>query len=71
MSLLHDPVELTEAYLAVVDAVDREARAEALEISGGREGSIHAFWMCKRVILAAHGVEWRSPQAMNPNVLFD
>lgn len=66
--LNHDPVEMTEGYLALVDAA--EAYAEQNRTFHGL-GSCHEVWQLKRDFLLRHGIRWRSPAELNPGVHFD
>lgn len=66
--LKHDPVEMTEEYLAVIDEVE-ELVEKNREYSGF--GSCHHLWSLKTQYLAQRGIRWRSPAVMNPRVLFD
>ena len=67
-NLKHDPVEMTEEYLAVIDEVDGK-------IEKNREyrgfGSCHHVWALKTDYLAEKGIKWRSPDVLNPRVRFD
>ena len=67
-NLKHDPVEMTEEYLAVIDEVDEK-------IEKNREyrgfGSCHHVWSLKTDYLAEKGITWRSPDLLNPRVRFD
>ncbi len=67
-NLRHDPVEMTEEYLAVIDEVDEK-------IEKNREyrgfGSCHHVWSLKTDYLAEKGITWRSPDVLNPRVRFD
>ena len=67
-NLKHDPVEMTEEYLAVIDEVDEK-------IEKNREyrgfGSCHHVWSLKTDYLAEKGIRWRSPDILNPRVRFD
>ena len=67
-NLNHDPVEMTEEYLAVIDEVDEK-------IEKNREyrgfGSCHHVWSLKTDYLAEKGIEWKSPVVLNPRVRFD
>ena len=67
-NLKHDPVEMTEEYLAVIDEVDEK-------IEKNREyrgfGSCHHVWSLKTDYLAEKGIEWKSPVVLNPRVRFD
>lgn len=60
-----DPVELTEAYLAVIDEVEEK-------IESNRQTDVcFEAWQLKEEYLAAHGIKWRSPAVLNPRVRFD
>ena len=67
-NLKHDPVEMTEEYLAVIDEVDEK-------IEKNREyrgfGSCHHVWALKTDYLAEKGIKWSSPDVLNPRVRFD
>ena len=67
-NLRHDPVEMTEEYLAVIDEVDEK-------IEKNREyrgfGSCHHVWSLKTDYLAEKGITWHSPDVLNPRVRFD
>ena len=67
-NLKHDPVEMTEEYLAVIDEVDEK-------IEKNREyrgfGSCHHVWRLKTDYLAEKGITWHSPVVLNPRVRFD
>lgn len=65
-SIKHDPIELSEEYLSVIDEVERrmdEAGADKM----------HTFERIdlKKRLLSEYGVFWRSEIIMNPNVHFD
>ena len=67
-NLKHDPVEMTEEYLAVIDEVDEK-------IEKNREyrgfGSCYHVWSLKTDCLAEKGIAWRSPAQLNPRFRFD
>ena len=67
-NLKHDPVEMTEEYLAVIDEVDEK-------IEKNREyrgfGSCHHVWSLKTDYLAEKGITWHSPIILNPRSKFD
>ena len=67
-NLKHDPVEMTEEYLAVIDEIDEK-------IEKNREyrgfGSCHHVWSLKTDYLAEKGIVWKSPVVLNPRVRFD
>ena len=67
-SLKHDPVEMTEEYLAVIDEV--EERVEKNRTTYGH-GSCHEVWSLKKAYLSEHGIAWHTPVQLNPRVHFD
>ncbi len=64
--LKHDPVELTEEYLSVIDEVEREMDTKEVKV-------LHHFSQAeiKKKLLRARGVTWRSVRELNPGVYFD
>ena len=68
--LRFDPVERTAEWEAVVEAVEEEVSRE-LEGEPWHMGYCYRYWSAKRDALARRGIEWRSPSAMNPGVMFD
>lgn len=68
--LKFDPVERTPEMEAVVEEVEREVDAELDDCPRGM-GFCFAYWHARRAALARRGIQWRSPGAMNPTVLFD
>lgn len=68
--LKSDPVEWTKEYEDVIDEVDREAYANLKDSPRGM-GFCFGYWAEKRNALARRGIEWCSPQQMNPGVMFD
>ena len=67
-NLRHDPVEMTEKYLAVIDEVEEKIEKNRTVYG---HGSCHEVWALKREYLAEHGIEWRSLAQLNPRVRFD
>ena len=67
-SLKHDPVEMSEEYLAVIDEV--EEKIEKNKTLSGR-GSYLEIWSLKREYLKEKGIDWKSPAMLNPRVRFD
>ena len=67
-NLKHDPVEMTEEYLAVIDEVDEKIEKNR-RIFGF--GSCHHVWSLKTDYLAEKGITWHSPAILNPGVRFD
>lgn len=69
--LKKDPVEWTAEYENAIDDVHRKAY-ENLSGHPHGMGFCFAFWIEKsRILLSEYNIEWKSPQQMNPNVLFD
>lgn len=64
--LKHDPVELTEQYLAVIDEVER--RMDTKEVQ-----KMHHFYRSELLqkLLREYGIEWKSMIELNPNMHFD
>ncbi len=64
--LKHDPIELTEAYLSVIDEVDRRMDTEEIK-------KMHFFQKNElfKELLKEYGIKWRPVTALNPNVHFD
>ena len=67
-NLKHDPVEMTEEYLAVIDEVDEKVEKNRQHHGFG---SCHHVWSLKTDYLAEKGIEWKSPVVLNPRVRFD
>lgn len=66
--LAHDPIEITDEYLAVIDEVE-------VLVEDNREfygfGSCHHVWELKKQYLAERGIAWHTPSELNPTVMFD
>lgn len=69
-TLAYDPVEDSEAYLAVIDEVERRLYEE-LKDEPRHMGFCFRYWSAKRDLLKEYGIEWHSPSTMNPGVMFD
>ena len=73
---LHDPVEMTTGYLAVIDEIEEK-------IDKNKKGKIyrrllypgagycHYVWGLKASYLREKGIIWRDPSSLNPNIRFD
>lgn len=56
---------MTDEYLAVIDEVERcIAETQTVDIC-------FEYWHLKAMFLWEHDILWRSPAALNPNVMFD
>ena len=67
-NLKHDPIEMSEEYLAVIDEVE-EKIDKSRSIFG--LGACHEIWMLKARYLREKGIDWKDPHILNPRVLFD
>ena len=66
-----DPVEWSAEYERVIDEANAKISELLKEYPRGM-GFCHTYWSAKaRVLREDYGIEWRSPSAMNPGVLFD
>ena len=61
----NDPVELTERYLAVIDAVEEKIDRTMTT------GICHEYWALKSMYLEELGIKWSSPAVLNPDIMFD
>lgn len=68
--LEYDPVEDSEAYLAVIDEVERRLYEEFKD-EPRNMGFCFGYWSAKEALLREYGIEWRSPSSMNPGVMFE
>ena len=68
--LKYDSVEDSEAYLSVIDEVERRLYEE-LKGEPRHMGFCFRYWSAKSELLAEYGIKWRSPRIMNPRVMFD
>ena len=65
-----DPVQATKKWEDVINEVEKEVDEE-LKYEPRGMGFCFSYWSAKRTALARRGIEWRSPSAMNPRVMFD
>ena len=66
----YDPVEDTEQYQVIKD----ELEAKILSKMGGQinRGNVHLYVLYKKeILLADYGIEWKSPQELNPQIRFN
>ena len=67
-SLKHDPIEMSEEYLAVIDEVEEKVDKNRTHFG---MGSCYEAWNLKFQFLMEKGIYWKSPAVMNPRVMFD
>lgn len=65
-----DPVQATKEWEDVIYEVEKEVDEQLKDEPRGM-GFCFAYWSAKRAALARRGIQWRSPSAMNPGVMFD
>lgn len=65
-----DPVQATQEWEDVIYEVEKEVDEQLKDEPRGM-GFCFCYWSAKRAALACRGIEWRSPSAMNPRVMFD
>ena len=65
-----DPVQATTEWEEVIYEVEKEVDEELKDEPRGM-GFCFNYWGAKRATLARRGIEWRSPSALNPGVMFD
>jgi hypothetical protein len=67
----HDPIEDDPDVARIIQKVDRLVRRRHMFRKKGM-GYCHEFWAeKKRILRLKYGIEWRSPQEMNPGTMFD
>ena len=67
--LVESEVEDSDDYARVELEVERRVKNEIGE--GGYRGYCHRYWSVKKRILAEYGIDWKTPQELNPGVVFD
>lgn len=68
--LLFDEVERSEKWEKEIYDVEK-AVARKMKGVQVRMGYCFQYWSAKKSVLAKHGIDWSSPAAMNPTVMFD
>ena len=70
-TLYYDPIEDYPVFKSIIQEVDAMVDAQLGDMKG-RLGSCHAAWSIKKRLLREYyGLEWHSPQEMNPSCHFD
>lgn len=72
-SLLRDPIEFDPITTPLVVSIEAEGRdrLDRGEFGQGR-GKAHRLWAwMKSELQSRHGIEWKSPREMNPDVRID
>lgn len=70
VNLKFDPVERSEQWENCIYDVEKECESK---LEGERRGMgfCYSYWSTKKSVLSKHGIDWSSPAAMNPRVMFD
>lgn len=68
--LRYDPVQLSEAWEENIYDVEEELD-KLFKDEERHMGFCFRYWSAKQAAWAKRGIEWRSPQIMNPKVRFD
>ncbi len=71
-----DPIERDPNLKETIQDSERQARERLdRELGEGwdtRLGSCYIFWReKKRILKEKHGIDWKSPKELNPDVIFD
>lgn len=69
-SLKYDPIQNSPEWEEIIYEVEKELDEKFRGVDRYM-GFCHEYWSAKRAALAKRGIEWRSPQQMNPRVRFD
>lgn len=65
MDIQYDPIENTEEFKSIVDEVDR--KAEMFVDRSITYGRCHFVWIeKKRILKEEYGIDWKTPEEMNP-----
>ena len=65
-----DPVQATQEWEDIIYDVESELEVTLKDEPRGM-GFCFCYWSAKAAALLRRGIEWRSPAAMNPRVMFD
>ncbi len=68
--LKFDPVERSAKWEKCIYDIEAECDRK-LKGEPRRMGFCFSYWSTKKAVLAKHGIDWSSPSAMNPRVMFD
>ena len=68
--LKYDPIQLSQQWEDNIYEVEKELD-EQFKDKARHMGFCHRYWSAKKDALAKRGIDWRSPQTMNPKTKFD
>lgn len=69
-----DPIENTKEFKEIENELEKkiETFLNANHISKNTLGYCHAYWETKKMILKkCYNIEWKSPEELNPTIIFD
>jgi len=67
-----DPKEYDPKYRSIIAAAETEAEKIVADMGISGMGTCHAIWgEQKKILKEKHGIDWKSPAEMNPEVKFD
>jgi hypothetical protein len=70
-SVQHDPIEHDPKSKVILEAAEREAEDELANVPRGL-GFCQRFWRTKqRILKEKYGLSWKTPDEMNPHIIFD
>ena len=71
----YDPKERDPQYRAIIKEADKEAEdilAKRFPGLKGQMGYCQSFWGAKkRILKEKHGIDWKTPDELNPEACFD
>ena len=68
--LKYDPIQLSQQWEDNIYEVEKELDEQFKDVDR-HMGFCFSYWSAKQAALAKRGIEWRSPQIMNPKTRFD
>ena len=72
--MIIDEVENTDEYKQIEEELDERIRLQikAMGYNENMFGICHLYWEIKKEILELeYGIDWKSPEELNPDIIFD
>lgn len=73
-SIKYDPIEDTKEYKDIADELEEKINCKMilLDMPTSVMGSCHFYWTIKKSILKEdYDIDWKSPEELNLNIIFD
>lgn len=73
-SIKYDPIEDTKEYKDIADELEEKINCKMilLDMPTSAMGSCHFYWTIKKSILKEdYDIDWKSPEELNLNIIFD